>query len=181
LKLPNEIVKGFLIGKLIEEAMEVRHAETADDKAGELADLYEVVRALAHAEKVPLTDIVKRASNKRRKTGGFDEGIVLLQTGIRGRYRNRYGEPRKGLGTTEQGSQVLARKIGEDTYEIPFSFFGFMENGLTRSLLLESVSARIDVTLKTDRIVISIVKNAEQLEFPLDLTIGPIDKDPSVH
>jgi predicted house-cleaning noncanonical NTP pyrophosphatase (MazG superfamily) len=175
LKLPNEVVKGFLIGKLIEEAMEVRHAETADDKAGELADLYEVVRALAHAEKVPLKFIIKRANEKKRKTGGFDGGIVLLQTGIRGRYQKPSGKPRKTSRTGEQGSQVLARKIAEDTYEIPFSFFGFMENGMTRSLMLEGVNARLDVMLRTDRIVICVVKNAEQLEFPLDLTVGPTD------
>jgi predicted house-cleaning noncanonical NTP pyrophosphatase (MazG superfamily) len=175
LKLPDEIVKGFLIGKLIEEAMEVRHAETADDKAGELADLYEVVRALAHAEKVPLEHIIGQANEKRQKAGGFDGGLILLQTGIRGRDRKPSGKPRKASGTAEQGSQVLAHKIAEDTYEIPFSFFGFMENGLTRSLMFEGVNARLDVTLKTDRIVISVVKNAEQLEFPLDLTVGPTD------
>ena len=172
LKLPNEVIKGFLIGKLIEEAMEVRHAETTDDKAGELADLYEVVRALAHAEKVPLSDILKRANEKRRKAGGFDGGIVLLQTGIRGRYRKPSGKARKESKAAEQGSQVLARKIGEDTYEIPFSFFGFMENGLTRSLMLEGIDARLDVTLKADRIVISVAKNAEQFELLLDLTVG---------
>lgn len=174
LKLPTEVVKGFLVGKLIEEVMEVRHAETPDDKAGELADLYEVVRALAHAEKVPLKDVVEQANEKRRKTGGFNGGIVLLQTGIRGRYQKVSGLPRKAA-KSDQGSQVLARKVSEDTYEIPFSFFGFMENGLTRSLMLEGINARLDVTLKTDRIVISVVKNAEQLEFPLDLTVGPSD------
>ncbi|HTV30598.1 MAG TPA: nucleoside triphosphate pyrophosphohydrolase [Xanthobacteraceae bacterium] len=173
LKLPSEVVVGFLIGKLIEEAMEVRHAETADDKAGELADLYEVVRALAHAAKVPIKDIIERANEKRQKAGGFDAGIVLLQTGIRGRYQRPSRKPGKTSRMGEQGSQVLARKIAEDTYEIPFSFFGFMENGLTRSLMLEGVNARLDVMLLTDRITISIAKNAEQLEFPLDLTVSP--------
>jgi predicted house-cleaning noncanonical NTP pyrophosphatase (MazG superfamily) len=171
LTLPDNVIKGFLIGKLIEEAMEVRHAETTDEKAGELADLYEVVRALAHAEKVSLKEMGKRASEKRRKAGGFESGVVLLQTGIRGRQQKSTGIVNK-ISKGEQGSQVLARKISEDTYEIPFSFFGFMENGLTRSLVLEGINARLDITLKTDRIVLSVVKNAEQLEFPLDLTIG---------
>lgn len=175
LKLPDEMVKGFLIGKLIEEAMEVRHAETADDKASELADLYEVVRALAHAEKVSLKDIIIRADEKKKKAGGFGGGFVLLHTGIRGRDQRPPGKTPKTSRTAKRKSQVLARKIAEDTYEIPFSFFGFMENGLKRSLMLEGVSARLDVTLRTDRIIISVVKNAEQLEFPLDLTIGPTD------
>jgi len=50
-----------------------------------------------------------------------------------------------------------------------------MENGFTRSLVFEGLKARLDVMLKTDRIVITIKKNAEQLEFPLDLTVGPSD------
>jgi hypothetical protein len=50
-----------------------------------------------------------------------------------------------------------------------------MEIGLARSLVLEGVNARLDVMLKTDRIVLSVVRNAEQIEFPLDLTVGPSD------
>jgi len=167
LKLPGEVIKGFLIGKLIEEAMEVRQAATATEKAAELSDLYEVVRALASAENIPLENVIKGADEKKRKAGGFDDGIVLLQTGIYGRGKAK----RK----TEQRSQVLARRVSDDTYEIPFSFFGFMESGLSRSLVFERLNARLDVTLKTDRIVITIAKNAEQLEFPLDLTVGPSD------
>ena len=171
LKLPGNVVKGFLFGKLIEEAMEVRHAETAGDKASELADLFEVFRALARAEKVSLREITRRANEKKQKAGGFDAGIVLLQTGIRGRYPKPTGKGRKA--SRAEGSQVLARKISEDTYEIPFSFFGFMENGVTRSLALEGIGARLDVVLKTDRIVISVVKSAEQFDLLLDLTVGP--------
>jgi|GEM_PF-342303 len=168
LKLPGEVIKGFLIGKLIEEAMEVRQAATPDEKAAELADLYEVVRALASAENVTLDEVIRGADEKKRKAGGFDDGVVLLQTGI-------YGRSRKTTSKPEQRSQVLARRVSDDTYEIPFSFFGFMESGLTRSLVFEASKARLDVTLKTDRIVITITKNAEQLEFPLDLTVGPSD------
>jgi predicted house-cleaning noncanonical NTP pyrophosphatase (MazG superfamily) len=167
LKLPVEVIKGFLIGKLIEEAMEVRQATTLTEKAAELSDLYEVVRALASAEKVPLDDVIRGADEKKRRAGGFDDGIVLLQTGIHGRGKTKH--------KTEQRSQVLARRVSEDTYEIPFSFFGFMESGLSRSLVFEGLKARLDVTLKTDRIVITITKNAEQLEFPLDLTVGLAD------
>jgi predicted house-cleaning noncanonical NTP pyrophosphatase (MazG superfamily) len=57
LKLPGEVIKGFLIGKLIEEAMEVRQAGTPTEKTAELADLYEVVRALASSENVPFADV----------------------------------------------------------------------------------------------------------------------------
>jgi predicted house-cleaning noncanonical NTP pyrophosphatase (MazG superfamily) len=167
LRLPGEVIKGFLIGKLIEEAMEVRQAGTPTEKAAELSDLYEVVRALASAEKIPLEHVITGADEKKRKAGGFDDGVVLLQTGIHGRGKTK----RK----TEQRSQVLARRVSDDTYEIPFSFFGFMENGLSRSLVFEGLQARLDVTLKTDRIVITITKNAEQLEFPLDLTVGLSD------
>jgi len=169
-KLPGEIVKGFLIGKLIEEATEVRSAETSTEKAAELADLYEVVLALVGSEDIPMDEVIKVAEEKKRKAGGFNSGTVLLQTGI-------YGRDRASTRAADRRSQVLARRISNDSYEIPFSFFGFMESGLTRSLVFDALNARLDVTLKTDRIVLQISRNAEQLEFPLDRTVGPAEAE----
>jgi predicted house-cleaning noncanonical NTP pyrophosphatase (MazG superfamily) len=168
-KLPAEVVKGFLIGKLIEEAMEVRSAETPDEKIVELADLYEVVRALIHSEGKSLTEVIEKADEKKEKAGGFDQSLVLLQTGI-------LGARRPGFQEAERKSQVLARRDSGDTYEIPFSFFGFMEQDLPRSLFFEDAGVRLDVILKADKIQLRLSKNAEQLEFPLDMIVGP-DED----
>jgi predicted house-cleaning noncanonical NTP pyrophosphatase (MazG superfamily) len=73
-KIPRELKKNFLTSKLLEEALEVRNAQTPDEKRLELADLYEVFRALALTEGAA-------ADEKKAKAGGFDEGLVLLQTG----------------------------------------------------------------------------------------------------
>lgn len=165
-KIPARLIKGFLTSKLVEEALEVREAETSEEKTIELADLYEVVRALAQAEGIPLSEVVEKADLKKRKAGGFEDGLVLIQTGI-------LGQSREGIPDGERlATQVLARKISDDTFEIPFSFFGFMEIDQVRSLVFEDLGIRLDVVLKADRIELRLSREAEQFELPLDLTIS---------
>ncbi len=146
--------------------MEVRSAEPSQ-KTVELADLYEVLRALANAEGVPLDKVIATAEDKKRQAGGFDDGLVLLQTGILGRDRSSMQEADHPL------TQVLARKISEDTYEIPFSFFGFMEFDQARSLIFEDLGVRLQVCLKTDRLEVRLSRETEQFELPLDHILDP--------
>lgn len=163
-KVPNELIKGYLTSKLIEEAMEVRGAEGIEQKTLELADVYEVVRALAKAEKISLEDVVANADRKKERSGGFDGGLVLLQTGI----------VADGSGIQDSDrplTQVLARKVSGDSYEIPFTFFGFMEFDQVRSLIFDDLGIRLDMTLKSDRIELHLSREAEQLELPLDISI----------
>lgn len=168
-EIPDELLKGFLTGKLLEEALEVRNAEGTEQKTVELADVYEVIRALAHAECIPLDDVVAKADEKKGKAGGFEKGLVLLQTGILSRDRETMPDVDRPL------TQVLARKISSDSYEIPFSFFGFMELDQPRTLVFENFGVRLTVRLKGDRIELRLSREAEQLELPLDLTIGSVD------
>ena len=168
-KIPSELIKGFLTSKLLEEALEVRNAEGSEQKTIELADLYEVIRALVHAEGISLADVVAKADEKKTKAGGFEGGLVLLQTGILGRDRQSIQNADRPL------TQILARKISGDSYEIPFSFFGFMELDQPRSLTFEDLSTRLTVTLKSDRIELRLSRGAEQLELPLDLTVAQYD------
>jgi predicted house-cleaning noncanonical NTP pyrophosphatase (MazG superfamily) len=166
-KIPIELIKGFLTSKLLEEALEVRQADGPEQKTVELADLYEVFRALAHAEGISLPDIVAKADEKKKQAGGFDEGLLLLQTGILGRGRTAIQNAGRPL------AQVLARRISADSYEIPFSFFGFMEFDQPRSLVFEDFGVRLDVLLRGDRIELRLSRDAEQLELPLDLAVSP--------
>jgi predicted house-cleaning noncanonical NTP pyrophosphatase (MazG superfamily) len=168
-QVPSELVKGFLTGKLLEEALEVRNAQGQEQKSIELADLYEVVRALAHAEGIPLDEVIAKADEKRSIAGGFEERLVLLQTAIIGRDRTKAVVDRSL-------TQVLARKTSDDTYEIPFVFFGFMDLDQPRSLMFEELGVRLDVSLKGDRIELRLSREAEQLNLPLDLVIDP-DED----
>lgn len=79
-----EIAKGearaALVGKLLEESYELLAADTPQDVTAELADLLEVVRALASATGVDWSDVAEAASQKRSARGGFERSIVLLET-----------------------------------------------------------------------------------------------------
>lgn len=65
-----------LRSKLVEEAKE---AEAAPDEqlASELADVLEVLRALAQARGMKWDDIELQAARKRAERGGFDRRIFL--------------------------------------------------------------------------------------------------------
>jgi len=170
-KIPSGLKKRFLTSKLLEEALEVRNAETAENKRIELADLYEVFRALAQTEGVSLEEIIVAADEKKAKVGGFDEGLVLLQTGILGRNRETIQDRELTL--------VLARRISGSAYELPFTFFGFMDLDQPRPLVFEDLGIRLDVTLKSDRIELHASRETEQLELPLDLTVNQ-NEDPTL-
>src|ERR1700722_11408316 len=65
-----------LRAKLVEEAEEARSAP--DRQLGsELADVLEVLRALAAAHDMSWEDVVAEAARKRDERGGFDERIFL--------------------------------------------------------------------------------------------------------
>jgi predicted house-cleaning noncanonical NTP pyrophosphatase (MazG superfamily) len=162
-KIPSSLRKNFLTSKLLEEALEVRQAQTIDEKRMELADLYEVVRALSNNEGISIEEVAKAAESKRNKAGGFDEGLVLLQTGIAGRAKKRTKKSESQL------TQVLARKVNSTTIELPFTFFGFMELDQPRTIEFENFETRLNVTLRNDRIEISLSRDPHQLFLPLDL------------
>ena len=68
--------RGALRSKLLEEAQE---AEAAPDEqlASELANVLEVLRALATAYGITWEDIKVQAEHKRAERGGFDRRIFL--------------------------------------------------------------------------------------------------------
>jgi len=165
LKAPDSARKAFLISKVLEEALEVREAESDEEKTTELADLYEVFRALANIEGIALGDIIAAADKKKEKVGGFDVGLILQHTGLR--RPGTTGKPNIDLSDI----QVLSRKTAADTCEIPFTFFGFMDVDQPRAVFFEDLNIRLDVTLKGDRIVLTVSRGGEQLEFPLDDSI----------
>ncbi|PBC23169.1 hypothetical protein CK226_08325 [Mesorhizobium sp. WSM4311] len=169
-KVPQEFKKAFLTSKLLEEALEVRGADTPEEKRLELADLYEVLRALANTENIGMDEVVKAADEKKEKSGGFDDGLVLMQTAILGRNKRGIPESEKHL------TQVLARKTANDTFELPFTFFGFMELDQPRSLTFDAAGVKLHLTLKSDRLEMRASREMEQLELPLDFVVSE-DRD----
>jgi predicted house-cleaning noncanonical NTP pyrophosphatase (MazG superfamily) len=169
-KVPDALKKRFLTSKLLEEALEFLNAQVPAEKRIELADLYEVVRGLAQTEGFSMEEIIASADEKRAKSGGFDEGLVLLQTAILGRDRDAI------QGAERQLTQVLARKLSGSTYELPFTLFGFMELDQPRSIVFDDFGIRLHLTLKSDRIELKASREAEQLELPLDLIVSQDDE-----
>lgn len=62
--------------KLYEEYKEVIEA-SGEDRVEELADVLEVIRAIAKLENKTLEDIIEVANKKVDKRGGFEEKIFL--------------------------------------------------------------------------------------------------------
>ena len=74
--LSNEEYKIELEKKLLEEYNEVIES-TSIDRIEELADMIEVITALAKLENKTLDDVIQIANQKREKRGGFDKKIFL--------------------------------------------------------------------------------------------------------
>ena len=62
--------------KLYEEYKEVIEA-SGEDRVEELADVLEIIKALAKLENKTLEDVIKVANKKVDKRGGFEEKISL--------------------------------------------------------------------------------------------------------
>lgn len=65
--------------KTQEELVEYLEAENKEHKVEELADLLELVNALAQYEGVTLEDVEKVRKQKAEKRGGFQERIFLVE------------------------------------------------------------------------------------------------------
>ena len=79
-RLPRSEMRRALVAKLLEEAQELLGATDPDDVKGELADLLEVVRAMASLTGVSWSEVETAASDKRKSRGGFEDGAVLVGT-----------------------------------------------------------------------------------------------------
>lgn len=65
--------------KIQEELAEYLEAESKEHKVEELADLLELVNALAQYEGVTLEDVEQVRKQKAEKRGGFQERIFLVE------------------------------------------------------------------------------------------------------
>src|SRR3546814_17833146 len=83
--------------KLVEESFEVSDAKTADSIAEELADVQEVIDALAAVLKIQKRKISDIQQRKREKRGGFTDGLMLIRTSI--------APPVRGDGSSDAESQ----------------------------------------------------------------------------
>lgn len=66
-----------LYKKLLEEANEVITAENSNDTLEEVADVLEILRAIAELENQNIDKIIEIANDKKKKRGGFEKRIFL--------------------------------------------------------------------------------------------------------
>lgn len=76
--LSVEQVRPALLAKLAEESAEAAAASQAE-LPEELADVVEVVRALAGGLGLSLEEITQLADEKREQRGGFERGLFLVR------------------------------------------------------------------------------------------------------
>ena len=74
-KMEQNEYKQRLNDKLIEEAHEVIDANTTNERCEELADLLEVMMAIAQLSNIKFSDIVKAAEQKKSEKGSFEKRI----------------------------------------------------------------------------------------------------------
>jgi predicted house-cleaning noncanonical NTP pyrophosphatase (MazG superfamily) len=79
-RLNEEAIIRALRQKLVEEAYEVLDAKDLESVLVEIADIREVVDSLIRHLKASDSDVADQQVEKRDKLGGFDQGIVLLET-----------------------------------------------------------------------------------------------------
>lgn len=68
--------------KLLEEAAEVQEAMSKEDLTEEMADVFEVLHALAKANHISLEDIEQKRMAKEDLRGGFDHGTYCAHMDI---------------------------------------------------------------------------------------------------
>lgn len=78
--LENKKYKLELYKKLLEEANEVINSKSPDETIEELADVLEILRAIAKLNGKELDDIIEVADQKKSKRGGFEKRIFLEKT-----------------------------------------------------------------------------------------------------
>ena len=81
--LDDEEYREELYKKLLEETNEVINAKNTNDTLEELADVIEVLKAIASLENKNIDDIIEIANQKRLKHGGFEKRIFLEKTYIK--------------------------------------------------------------------------------------------------
>jgi len=75
--LNEEEYEQRLLDKLIEEAQEVKGANQGEERVEELADIMEIVKAIAELEGKTLEDIEEIRKSKADERGGFEKRILL--------------------------------------------------------------------------------------------------------
>lgn len=75
--LNDEEYREYLFKKDEEELLEVKQATSALEIKKELADKFEIIKAMAEFNGFCIQDIIEEADKKRQKNGGFQKRLLL--------------------------------------------------------------------------------------------------------
>ncbi|MGR4895405.1 hypothetical protein ACIPR8_09035 [Stenotrophomonas sp. LARHCG68] len=102
-KLEGEALLAALKNKLVEEAFEVMDAKSTEAMSEEIADVIEVLHALEDALGLARSEVEALRDAKKKKRGGFREGVMLLNT--------RLSTPTSGELVTGPKSGAVIREV----------------------------------------------------------------------
>lgn len=80
ISVPPDQLFQMLKTKALEEAFELFWEQDSSASFEEMADVLEVIQSACKAQGRSFEDLAKLAASKREKRGGFEKGIVLLET-----------------------------------------------------------------------------------------------------
>ncbi len=97
--------------KLVEESIEVLDATDHDSVLDEIADVLEVIDGLVKHLGADQKDIEQRKKKKREKAGGFEKGLILLETSNPSPIARNQDEPNLSLNLNEPEQPHHLRKL----------------------------------------------------------------------
>ncbi|QGZ97059.1 hypothetical protein DSM104635_03924 [Terricaulis silvestris] len=154
-----------LMGKLLEEAVELVGAENSAAKLEELSDLFEVVRSWIEIEGFELDEVVMAANEKRRRRGAFLNGDVLVGTGAKA------GASLK-IQSTRNYDRLTAPSGAADTLRVPIARLGLIADGVVSETALPDLGVTLKLSISDDaELILQVVTNPAA---PLDPQQGDL-------
>lgn len=137
---PSERNAAFF-GKIIEEAVEVVHSQSEEERIGEFADLYETILGWIRSSGFEFSEVTTLASEKRKKAGGFNSGEILVGTGIktggiRGPKSSKYGL-----------EDVTYPRLSNGTLKLSAARLGLIASGKIEKLYIEDADVNLLISM----------------------------------
>ncbi|MDR8729627.1 nucleoside triphosphate pyrophosphohydrolase [Burkholderia pseudomultivorans] len=162
--LKGDALIAALRQKLVEEAFEALDAGTGNELLGELADLQEVLLALAAALNVDPGAVEQERLKKRKKRGGFEKGLMLLKTAT----PQSIGRASNG-GKIAAGGDLAMEEAGSQSPPVISDPMAMPTKSLYRRPDMRNVDGTVEklFTFKTD--VASLRELEQRLAFDMPM------------
>lgn len=159
--IPKSESRAVLATKVFEETYELLNARTPAEVEAELADLLELIRSLASATGINWEDVQAKADSKREQRGGFEKGLILLETAW----------PKPGEAIREDSTPTISLKdLAKSSFKegsASYNFPSLLVRGAINRFIASDGTA-YDVSLTGDGLQIRLasIEGSEQLPLP---------------